>query len=153
MWHQTRTGLAAVILTALITLAVACNFKRDRSPAEMKPAAARSILPARHKPFFQTGFAYSHIGGSYDSDASSLELRKMRAAGGTIVQLLVFAAVYRLNAPEIGIQSEHWDPILRGGMTRAKAAGLRTMIKLQVWGPGFDEGKFAADIQMTDAEG
>ena len=152
MSNQVRVGLGAAILTALITLAAACNFQRDASTTEPEPTAPGSIPPARHKPFFQTGFAYSHIGGSYDAVASSPELQKMRAAGGTIVQLLVFAAVYRLNAPEIGIQSEHWDPILRGGMTRAKAAGLRTMIKLQVWGPGFDEGKFAADIQMTDAD-
>jgi hypothetical protein len=110
----------------------------------------KKIPPARHAPFFQTGFAYSHIGGSYNSEASSLELRKMRAAGGNIVQLLVIAYVYQLNAPRIGLPGERFDEDLRGGITRAKAAGLKVMLKLQLWGHGFQDGKFSADIGMTN---
>ncbi len=151
MSNQSRTGLVTVVLAAFLTAAVGCNSKTGSSTTQPKPATSRTILPARHRPFFQAGFAYSHVGGSYDSDVSSLELQKMRAAGGTIVQLLVFAHIYRLDAPEIGMQPGYWDPILRGGIMRAKAAGLRTMVKLQIWGPGFNEGKFAADIHMANA--
>ena len=150
MSNRSRTGLASVILAALLTLTIGCNFQRDLSTTGLKPTTSRSIPPAHHRPFFQAGFAYSHIGGSYDTDTSSLELQKMRAAGGTIVQLLVFAHIYRLNAPEIGMEPGYWDRILRGGIIRAKAVGLRTMIKLQMWGPGFNEGKFSADIHMTN---
>ena len=148
---RSRTCLASVILAALLAPSTGCNSQSGPSTKELKPTTSRAIPPARHKPFFQAGFAYSHIGGSYDSDVSSRELQKMRNAGCTIVQLLVFARIYRLDAPEIGMQAGHWDPILRGGTQRAKAAGLRTMIKLQIWGPGFNEGKFAADIRMTNA--
>ena len=151
MSDRSRTGLVTLILAALVAPTIACNFQSDSSTTGPKPATSRSIPPAHHKPFFQAGFAYSHVGGSYDSDISSLELQKMRAAGGTIVQLLVFAHIYRLDAPEIGMASGYWDRILRGGIRRAKAAGLRTMIKLQMWGPGFNEGKFSADIHMTSA--
>jgi hypothetical protein len=150
MSKRSQPGLASVILAALLTLVSGCNSQRGLSTAEPNPPTSRSIPPARHKPFFQAGFAYSHVGGSYDTDASSLELHKMRAAGGTIVQLLVFARIYRLDAPEIGIGSGYWDRILRGGIARAKAAGLRTMIKLQMWGPGFNDGKFSADIRMAN---
>jgi hypothetical protein len=153
MSHRSLTGLASVILAALFTLPIGCNLQSDLATTESKSATSRPVPPARHKPFFQAGFAYSHVGGNYDSDTSSLELQKMRAAGGNIVQLLVFARVYRLNAPGIGMESQYWDPILGGGMIRAKSAGLRTMIKLQMWGPGFDAGKFSADIRMTNAAG
>jgi hypothetical protein len=153
MSKRSQTGLASVILAPLLTLVLGCSSQSGLSTAEPNPATSRSIPPAPHKPFFQAGFAYSHVGGSYDTAASSLELQRMRAAGGTIVQLLVFARIYRLDAPEIGIGSGYWDRILRGGITRAKAAGLRTMIKLQMWGPGFNEGKFSADIRMgNDAD-
>ena len=110
-----------------------------------------SMAPARHAPFFQAGFAYSHIGGNYDSDVSSIELGKMRAAGGNTVQFLVFAYIYQLNAPGIGMAQERSDRVLRGGISRAKAAGLRAMVKLQMWGPGFQIGKFSADIAMSNA--
>jgi hypothetical protein len=73
----------------------------------------------------------------------------MRAAGGNIVQFLAFAYVYRLNGPEIGLGEERSDQVLRGGISRAKVAGLRAMVKLQTWGPGFHNGKFSADIGMT----
>jgi len=149
MSKRSQTGLASIILAAPLTLVFGCNSQSGLSTAEPNPAISQSIPPSHHKPFFQTGFAYSHVGGSYDTDDSSLELRRMRAAGGTIVQLLVFARIYRLDAPEIGIGSGYWDRILRGGITRAKAVGLRTMIKLQMWGPGFNQGRFSADIRMT----
>ncbi len=151
MSDRSRTCLAFFVLAALLAPQVACDSQSGSSTTELKPTTFRTIPPARHKPFFQAGFAYSHVGGSYDTDVSSLELQKIRAAGGTIIQLLVFARIYRLDAPEIGMQSGYWDRILRGGIQRAKAAGLRTMIKLQVWGPGFNEGKFSADIRMTNA--
>ncbi len=151
MSDRSRTRLVSVILAALLTLPVSCNSRSDSPTTELKPTASRTVPPARHEPFFQAGFAYSHVGGSYDTDVSSLELQKMRAAGGTIVQLLVFARIFRLDGPEIGMQPGYWDRILRGGILRAKAAGLRTMVKLQMWGPGFDKGKFSADIQMTNA--
>jgi hypothetical protein len=109
------------------------------------------MAPARHAPFFQAGFAYSHIGGNYDSDVSSIELGKMRAAGGNTVQFLVFAYIYQLKAPGIGMAQERSDRVLRGGISRAKAAGLRAMVKLQMWGPGFQDGKFSADIAMSNA--
>lgn len=153
MSNRSRTGLASAVLAAFLAPAIGCTPQNDSPTAELKPATSRTNPPARHKPFFQAGFAYSHIGGSYDTDVSSLELQKMRAAGGNIVQLLVFAHIFRLDAPEIGVQSGSWDRILNGGIRRAKAAGLRTMIKLQMWGPGFNEGKFSADIHMTDAAG
>lgn len=145
------TGLASVILAALLALPNGCNNKSDLATTHPKPTPSRLIPPAHHRPFFQAGFAYSHVGGDYDTDTSSLELQKMRAAGGNIVQMLVFAYIHRLNAPELTIESAHWDRILRGGIIRAKAAGLQTMIKLQMWGPGFENGKFSADIQMTKA--
>jgi hypothetical protein len=150
---QTRslTGPAAFILAALLVLPGGCNNKSELDTSQPKPAPSKLIPPAHHPPFFQAGFAYSHVGGNYDTDASSLELQKMRAAGGNMVQLLVFAYIHRLNAPELSTGSAHWDRDLRGGIRRAKAAGLRTMIKLQMWGPGFENGKFSADIQMTNA--
>ena len=151
MSDRSRACLACVTLAALLAPHIACSLQREPSATEPTPATSRSIPPARHKPFFQAGFAYSHIGGSYDTDVSSLELRKMRAAGGTVVQLLVFARINRLDAPEIGMQTGYWDRVLRGGIVRAKEAGLRTMVKLQMWGPGFNEGKFSADIRMTNA--
>jgi len=150
MSNRSPGGVASVIFAALLALSIGCNFQNEQATTEPKAATSRPILPAHHKPFFQTGFAYSHIGGNYDTDTSSLELQKMRSAGGNTVQLLVFAYIYRLDAPEIAVQADHWDPILRGGVIRAKAAGLRTMIKLQMWGPGFSDGKFAADIRMTN---
>jgi hypothetical protein len=153
MANQKQIVPVSIILTALLTLSIGCNFQSDMSTTEPKPGNDRFVTPAHHKPFFQTGFAYSHIGGDYDSEASSLELQKMRAAGGTIVQVLVFARIFRLNAPEIGIDLEYWDQTLRGCIARARAAGLRIMIKLQMWGPGFDEGKYSADIRMSNAAG
>jgi hypothetical protein len=151
MSHESLTGSARVILALLLTLTLGCGSLDDPAATEPPREVPRPVRPVRHTPFFQAGFAYSHIGGTYDSDASSLELQKMRAAGGNIVQLLVFAYVYRLNAPGIGMPQERLDRILRGGIARAKAAGLRVMVKLQTWGPGFHDGKFSADIGMTSA--
>jgi hypothetical protein len=144
------TSSAWVILALLFTLPVGCRSRSDSADIEPKPVFSRPIPPARHAPFFQTGFAYSRIGGSYDSSTSSLELGKMHAAGGNIVQFLIFAYVYRLNGPEIGLGEERSDQVLRGGISRAKAAGLRVMLKLQTWGPGFHNGKFSADIGMAN---
>jgi hypothetical protein len=151
MFGSCRAAPAWVVLASLSALPAACGFRSDQAVREPKPASAQPVPSARHAPFFQAGFAYSHVGGSYDSEASSLELEKMRAAGGNIVQLLAFAYVYRLNAPEIGVSQQRWDQVLRGGVSRAKAAGLRVMVKLQTWGPGFRDGKFSADIGMTNA--
>ena len=143
------TSSAWVILALLFTLPVGCRSRSDSADIEPEPVFSRPIPPAHHAPFFQAGFAYSRVGGSYDSNTSSLELGKMRAAGGNIVQFLTFAYVYRLNGPEIGLGEERSDQVLRGGISRAKAAGLRAMVKLQTWGPGFHNGKFSADIGMT----
>jgi len=151
MPYESPTGSARVILAFLLTLTFGCGPRGDPGPAEPRPASSPPARPARHAPFFQAGFAYSHIGGSYDGKASSLELRKMRDAGGNIVQLLVFAYVYRLNAPGIAMPQERYDRVLRGGISRAKAEGLRVMVKLQTWGPGFQDGKYSADIGMTSA--
>jgi hypothetical protein len=144
-------GLTGLAFALLLTQSIGCGYRDD--PAATKPEyeSPKPVPPARYAPFFQVGFAYSHIGGIYDSEASSLELRKMRAAGGNIVQLLVFAYVYRLDAPGIALPQERLDRILRGGISRAKAAGLRVMVKLHTWGPGFDDGKYSADIGMTGA--
>ncbi|MBM3791288.1 MAG: hypothetical protein FJW35_13210, partial [Acidobacteria bacterium] len=142
---------AWVILASLLTLPGGCGSRNDPDTIGPEPVSTPSVPPARHAPFFQAGFAYSHIGGSYDSDVSSLELGKMRAAGGNTVQFIAFAYVYRLDAPGIGMAPERWDQVLRGGISRAKAAGLRAMVKLQTWGPGFQDGKFSADIAMTNA--
>jgi hypothetical protein len=95
----------SAILIAFLILSIGCNFQGDLATTEPKPAASRPVPPAHHKPFFQAGFAYSRVGGNYDTDTSSLELQKMRAAGGNIVQFLVFAYIYRLDAPEIGMES------------------------------------------------
>jgi len=140
------------ILALICTLLTGCGPPKGPAAGEPDPVTSRTAPAALHAPFFQTGFAYSHIGGSYDSDASSLELEKIRAAGGNTVQLLVFAYIYRLNAPRIAMmEQDASERILRGGISRAKAAGLRTMVKLQMWGPGFRDGKFSADIGMTSA--
>jgi hypothetical protein len=141
---------AWVILALLLMLTSGCGSLNNPDVTGPNPGLTGKVPPAHHAPFFQAGFAYSHIGGSYSSEVSSLELRKMRAAGGNIVQLLVFAYVYRLNAPRIGLPGERFDQDLRGGIARAKAAGLKIMLKLQMWGPGFQEGKFSADIGMTN---
>jgi hypothetical protein len=149
------TTLTAWILALLLILPIGCGTNSDPAGTETKSVSQPPVLSqppvpaARHAPFFQAGFAYSHIGGVYNSNASSVELRKMRAAGGNIVQLLVFAYVYRLDAPGIGLPQERFDQVLRGGISRARAAGLKTMVKLQTWGPGFDDGKYSADIRMT----
>jgi hypothetical protein len=139
------------MLVMLFALPAGCGFRSDPAATEPEAVPSKPVPTARHAPFFQAGFAYSHIGGSYDSQVSSVELGKMRAAGGNIVQLLVFAYVYRLNAPRMGTGSHGSDQILRGGISRAKAAGLRVMVKLQTWGPGFGEGKYSADIRMNNA--
>ena len=140
------------ILALICMLLTGCGSQKGPDAVDPNPATSLTAPAALHAPFFQTGFAYSHIGGSYDSDASSLELEKIRVAGGNIVQLLVFAYIYRLNAPRIAMmEQDASDRILRGGISRAKAAGLRTMVKLQMWGPGFQDGKFSADIGMTNA--
>ena len=151
MSNRSITGPAWVILASLFTLPVGCGFRSDSAAIEPEPVSSRPVPPARHAPFFQAGFAYSRVGGNYDNDVSSLELGKMRAAGGNTVQFLTFAYVHRLNAPEIGMEQERSDRALRGGISRAKAAGLRAMVKLQTWGPGFHDGKFSADIGMTNA--
>jgi hypothetical protein len=150
---QTFTGFlggpAWAILALFFTLQVGCGFGNKPADTEPEPVFSQPVQPSRHAPFFQVGFAYSRVGGSYDSSNSSLELGKMRATGGNIVQFLTFAYVYRLNAPEIGLEEDRSDQVLRGGLSRAKAAGLRSMVKLQTWGPGFSNGKFSADIGMT----
>jgi hypothetical protein len=151
MSNRTLTGTTWIILASLITLPVGCGSRSDSAATEPQPVSSRSVPAARHAPFFQAGFAYSRVGGNYDSDVSSLELGKMRAAGGNIVQFLTFAYVNRLNAPEIRMEPERSDRVLRGGISRAKAAGLRAMVKLQTWGPGFHDGKFSADIGMANA--
>jgi hypothetical protein len=151
MSNRSLTVHAWIILASLFTLPVGCSSRSDSAATQPEPVPSRPVPPARHAPFFQAGFAYSRVGGSYDSDVSSVELRKMRAAGGNIVQFLAFAYVYRLNAPEIGMAQARSDEVLRRGISRAKAAGLRAMVKLQTWGPGFQDGKFSADIGMTSA--
>jgi hypothetical protein len=151
MSDRSLTGLAWFTLFALFSLPIGCGFRSDPPATEPERALSRPIPPARHKPFFQAGFAYSRIGGDYDSDLSSIELGKMRAAGGNTVQFLAFAYVKRLDGPEIGMEPDHSDRVLRAGMMRAKAAGLQTMVKLQMWGPGFRDGKFSADIDMINA--
>ena len=148
-FNRPSTGPAWVILSLLFSLSPGCGSRSEKGGSEPEPVFSRPVAPSRHAPFFQAGFAYSWIGGSYDSNTSSLELGRMRAAGANTVQFLIFAYVYRLNAPEIGFGDEHSDRILRGGISRAKAAGLRAMVKLQTWGPGFENGKFSADIGMT----
>ena len=149
MHRRPTTGPEWIMLVMLFALPAGCGFRSDPAATEPEAVPSKPVPTARHAPFFQAGFAYSHIGGSYDSQVSSVELGKMRAAGGNIVQLLVFAYVYRLNAPRMGTGSHGSDQILRGGISRAKAAGLRVMVKLQTWGPGFSDGKFSADIGMT----
>ena len=140
-----------IALAAFFTLPPGCGFRSDSAATEPEPVISRSIQPANHKPFFQAGFAYSRIGGNHDSDVSSLELGKMRAAGANIFQFLAFAYIHRLDGPEIGMEREHSERVLRGGIKRAKAAGLRAMVKLQMWGPGFQDGKFSADIDLINA--
>ena len=148
-----RTVPPWFILALLSALSGGCGTPGNPVTPVPGPVSSQPVPPARHAPFFQAGFAYSRIGGSYDSDVSSLELGKMRAAGGNTVQFLAFAYVYRLDAPKISTPPERSDGILRGGISRAKRAGLRTMLKLQMWGPGFQEGKYSADIGMTSAAG
>jgi hypothetical protein len=145
-------GSRWIFLVALFTLSLGCDLKRE--PTSLKPhdRAARAVGPARRPPFFHAGFAYSRIGGNYDSDISSHELKKMRAAGAGAVQFLAYAYVNRLNAPEIRMEQEHSDRILSGGVARARALGLRAMLKLHTWGPGFHEGKFPADIAMNGSD-
>ncbi len=150
MLHRFLSYSRGLILIVLLTLPLGCIFQSERADAEPELGFSQSVPPARHKPFFQTGFAYSRIGGSYDSDASSLELKKMHDAGGNTVQFLAFAHIRRLDAPEIRMESESSEQVLRGGISRAKATGLRAMLKLHMWGPGFDRGKYSADIRMNN---
>ena len=144
---------AFLILSAFFIPSVGCNDQSNSAATAPKLATFRPVFPAHHKPFFQAGYAYSHIGGNYDTETSSFELQKMRAAGGNIVQLLVFNYIYKLDAPEMSLEFGRFDRILLGGIKRAKAEGLRTMIKLHLWGPGFEDGKFSADIHMSNTAG
>jgi hypothetical protein len=139
----------AWVIPFLLVIPAGCKSPGSSGATGLRASIHRTIPPAAHKPFFQAGFAYSRVGGSYDSDVSSHELGKMRAAGGTIVQFLAFAYIYRLDAPRIAAERDRSDRMLRGGILRARAAGLRTMLKLQMWGPGFQDGKFSADIAMN----
>jgi hypothetical protein len=150
MSNESLTGFSRVILALLLTLTSGCGSRSGPGTTESELVFPKMLPPAHHAPFFQAGFAYSHIGGYYDTEVSSLELRKMRATGANIVQLLVIAYVYQLNAPRISLPAERFDRDLRGGISRAKAAGLRAMVKLQMWGPGFQDGKFSANIGMTN---
>jgi hypothetical protein len=147
--NRALSGFAWMIMAVLIILPVGCSPRSDSTATDAEPAISPKIPPAQHKPFFQAGFAYSRIGGNYNSDVSSRELGKMHAAGGNVVQFLAFAYIYRLDAPKIATERERSDRMLRGGILRAQAAGLHTMLKLQMWGPGFQDGKFSADISMN----
>jgi len=151
MSDTTMTGPSSIALALLLTLLSGCGSQGDSAATRPAPVTAGIDGACPPRALFQAGFAYSHIGGNYDSDVSSIELGKMRAAGGNTVQFLVFAYIYQLNAPGIGMAQERSDRVLRGGISRAKAAGLRAMVKLQMWGPGFQDGKFSADIAMSNA--
>ena len=152
MLRKGLAGVAWTILTMLFVLLVGCGLRSDSTVTKSEPVSSRPNRIAQHEPFFQTGFAYSRIGGNYDSEISMLELRKMRAAGGNAVQFMSFAYIRRLDAPEITLEPAHSDQGLRGGISLAKAAGLRVMVKLHMWGPGFSRGKFAADIGMLSPD-
>ncbi len=150
MSPQPRQSISCLILASLLALQAACGLRGDSASTDAQPRSLPTVPAATHGPYFQTGFAYSRIGGSYDSDVSSHELEKMREAGGNTVQFLAFAYVDRLDAPQIDMEQERSDRILRGGIARARAVGLRTMVKLHMWGPEFRDGKFAADIGMRN---
>ncbi len=119
MADQSWTGLVSVVLATLLTLPVSCNSRSDSPTTGLKPTASRKVPPARHKPFFQAGFAYCHVGGSYDTDVSSAikELAPMRQ----------FQTTAKVGAFLAGSNGAHGIDLLRTALkaVRLKGEGLR----------------------------
>jgi hypothetical protein len=113
-----------------------------------KPAAARPPDPGR---FFK-GVAFSHEGGmrgGYASQRAAQVLRSLAQHGVDSVALMPFASMSAPDATRIRRYAGESDEALAHMIFVAHQAGMRVMLKPQIWLRG---GRFPGDIRFTQED-
>ena len=99
------------------------------------PAAAAPLPPA-----FQRGISFSHeVGGNwgYGSDRAHRELEHIRALGANSVAVVPYAFTRAPAEASIFTATDESDDRVIRTLEAAHGLGLATMLKPQLWGPGF----------------
>ena len=116
-------------------------------------ASVRLPAPNNSAVFFQKGVAVSHEGGvrsgGYASERAVGVLRGLAAMGVDSVSLMPFAFMPAPDAPVLRMFTGESDESLDHMTYAAHQAGLRVMLKPQIWLRG---GKFSGDIQFDTEE-
>lgn len=126
----------------------------------LRPAAtdAPPLTPRPPQPGFQAGFNYAHLhrrGIGYGSEASRVQLLRLRALGVTHLALTPFGYLPELDGTEIryGAQRDRslTDDDLRREAAQAKALGFSVCLKPHLWSSAFwSGGKSRQDIRPKD---
>lgn len=116
-------------------------------------ASVQLAAPERAPVFFQKGMAFSHEGGvrsgGYASERAVGALKSLAGMGVDSVSLMPFAFMPAPDAPTLRMFAGESDESLDHMTYAAHQAGLRVMLKPQIWLRG---GKFSGDIQFTNEE-
>ncbi|MBE7218555.1 MAG: glycosidase-like protein [Caulobacteraceae bacterium] len=113
--------------------------------------AALPMLAAADRPA-QRRFGFDLIETSaapLGSAAAAASLARMRALGASVVALIPFLWQPRPDSPDIVMGDALPPERLRAGVRQARAAGLRVLVKPQVWVPG----AWAGAVDMGDDAG
>ncbi|MFQ5778037.1 MAG: hypothetical protein ACE5IP_08515 [Terriglobia bacterium] len=109
----------------------------------LRGATERASRPPPARPpegFFHRGISFSHEGGGsygYGSDRAQAQLARIRKLGANSTAIVPYAFTRAPQETRIRFRTDESDDRVIRTVRAARALGLRTMLKPQLWGPGF----------------
>ncbi|MFT5681992.1 MAG: hypothetical protein ACI8RZ_002910 [Myxococcota bacterium] len=145
--------------TTALGLLSAGGWTWARRPALV--GAAPNLTPIQPPPGFHAGFNHAHLHRGdigYGSEASRVQLRRLRALGVTHVALTPFGYTGDLEGVDIRFGSDLdrtlTDDAIRREAANARAEGLAVCMKPHIWSRSFwTSGKSRQDINPRKSDG